>query len=328
MTTTEQSGAVDTTGLFVEPGARQELAATLNMPYNLTTGGPAGAFLAALGKRRLIGSKDVATGAVHVPPFDGPEETDFVEVAETGTITAVTELGDGRSGAVALIRIDGTDGDLLHRVVGGSGSPTVGARVRAVWAEEPTGTSILDLAGFAVETDVPEGPAPRSIDFSALEIEPVQQLPYSLQLEYKHAYGPYYGQLFDHVGSNRRILGSNCPKCNHVLVPPRERCEICYSRTERLVDVADTGRLQAFSIIHMEFVGQTRKPPYVYAEIMLDGSATRLIHTLGGVDPEQARKHLRVGAAVRAVWRDASEAVGTLDDIDHFELVEPLPAGD
>lgn len=325
MTTTDASGAVDTAGLFVAAGECQELATTLSMPYTLTVGGPAGAFLAALGARTLIGSRDTETGEVSVPPLDGLNPSSYVKVAESGTISAVTTLGGDRSGAVALIRIDGTDVDLLHRIVGGDGEPVRGARVRAVWAEQPTGESILDLAGFTVERDIPEGPAPEDFDLDAAGIEAVQQLPYSLQLDYRHAYGPYYGQMFDHIGTHRRILGSNCPKCAHVLVPPRERCEICFSRTERLVEVSDTGRLQAFSIIHMEFVGQTRTPPYVYAEIMLDGSATRLIHTVGGVDPEQARRHLRIGAQVKAVWRDAADSIGTLDDIDHFELVEPLP---
>lgn len=327
---TEKDGVTDKDqrGLFVAPGQRQELAATLTMPYTLTTGLPAGTFLAALGHRILIGSKETASGKVCVPPADGPLDTTFVRVAETGTITAVTVLGGERSGAVALIRLDGTDADLLHRIVVGDGTPAAGARVRAVWAEEPTGTTILDIAGFVLDPDAEQGSEPTPFDPAALEIEAVQQLPYSLQLSYRHSYGPYYGQLFDQVGSSRRILGSNCPHCQHVLVPPRERCEICFSRTERLVDVADTGRLQAFSIIHMEFVGQTRTPPYVYAEIMLDGSATRLIHTLGGVDPDAARRHLAIGARVRAVWKDRADAVGTLDDIDHFALVDPLPEGD
>ena len=64
-------------------------------------------------------------------------------------------------------------------------------------------------------------------------------------------------------------------------------------RTERWVDVSDTGVLKAFSIIHLKFVGQTREPPYVYAEIILDGAATRLIHTIGGIDVEKAAETLR-----------------------------------
>ena len=84
---------------------------------------------------------------------------------------------------------------------------------------------------------------------------------------------------------------------------------------------SDTGRLQAFSVIHLEFVGQTRKPPYVYAEIVLDGSATRLIHTVAGIDVAKAAEQLTIGMPVRAVWKDVADCRGTLDDIDYFEPI-------
>jgi uncharacterized OB-fold protein len=78
--------------------------------------------------------------------------------------------------------------------------------------------------------------------------------------------------------------------------------------------------IKAFSIIHLEFVGQTREPPYVYAEIVLDGAATRLIHAVGGIEVEEAMEKLSPGTPVRAVWKD-SDPVGTLEDILYFEPV-------
>jgi uncharacterized OB-fold protein len=75
-------------------------------------------------------------------------------------------------------------------------------------------------------------------------------------------------------------------------------------------------------VIHLEFVGQLRPPPYIYAEIVLDGASTKLIHMLGGIEPDEAPQRLRPGMKVRAVWRDASQAQGTLEDISHFELAE------
>jgi len=131
--------------------------------------------------------------------------------------------------------------------------------------------------------------------------------------------------MFDELGSHARLVGSRCSACHNVLVPPRAMCDVCWAPTDEFVDVADTGVLQAFSVIHMEFVGQTRKPPYLYAEIVLDGSATRLIHTVGGdFDITKAGELLHIGDKVRAVWRDPSERNGTLEDIAYFEPVEDL----
>lgn len=314
-----------TSGLFTAPGQDQVLETDLNLPYTLTTGHAAGTFLTALAQRKLIGSRD-ADGKISVPPRDvsGTAALDarpqYVEVAQTGTISSWTELSGERGGIVALIRLDGTDVDLLHRIIGGDGPIAAGTRVRVVWAEQPT-QSILDLAGFVVDSGAESDTTPpRDFDPATLE-EPIHELKYKLSLHYRHAYGPYYGQLFDNLGTHRRILGSAHENSPDVLVPPRALSEINLAKAERLVDVQDTGRLQAFSVIHLEFIGQTRKPPYVYAEIVLDGSATRLIHTVGGIDVSKANELLKIGSRVKAVWRDPEDCIGTLDDISHFELI-------
>lgn len=294
------------------------LHATLTLPYALTTGRAAGAFLAELGNQRIIGSRCDDCRRVLAPARDhcsscGAEAGELVQLPETGTVTAMTRTA---SCTLALIRLDGCDTDLLHRLLEDEGHLAVGDRVRARWSEKPV-QSILDLDGFTPDagTDAPGAVSPSG------GVATLVELPYSLHLAYRHAYGPHYGRLFDELGTRRRILGSLCPSCRNVLVPPREFCDICFVRTAQHVEVADTGVLQAFSIIHMEFVGQTRKPPYVYAEIVLDGSATRLIHTLAGFDVSTAHERLRVGMEVRAVWKDPADCRGTLEDIDYFEPI-------
>lgn len=293
------------------------LEASLELPYTLTTGRAAGAFMAQLADRVILGSRCSSCGRVSVPPREHcpkctEETTAYVQLPETGRVTAVTRTARG---GVALIRIDGADCDLAHRV-SDDPLPAVGSRVKVRWASASSTT--MDAIDRFEPTDAPEGSVGPDVSVG----ERYDEHAYSLSLHYRHAYGPFYGRLFDELASRRRILGSKCPGCSNVLVPPREICDVCFTRTAQLVDVPDTGRLQAFSVIHMEFVGQTRKPPYVYAEIVLDGTATRLIHTVGGFDVSTAKETLRVGMPVRAVWKGDAEPQGTLDDIDYFE---PIP---
>jgi hypothetical protein len=47
-----------------------------------------------------------------------------------------------------LVRLDGADTVLLHRLVEMDGEPTIGARMRAVFASDREG-SMLDVSGFA-----------------------------------------------------------------------------------------------------------------------------------------------------------------------------------
>jgi uncharacterized OB-fold protein len=296
------------------------LEATIAMQYTLTTGPAAGQFLAELARQRIVGSRCPDCARIVVPPQDfcgrchAASGVDLVEVPAAGMVTAVTITP---SGTLCFVRLDGTDADFLHRIVGEP--PTIGTRVEAVWTEgEPTGT-ILDISGFRV------GDVAGTVNAVAVfepSVPPLPERPDSIELRYNHSYGPYYGRLFDEVGAYRRIVGSRCPRCSAVMLPPREWCDVCHVRTTAWADVADTGVLKAFSVIHLEFVGQLRNPPYVYAEIVLDGASTKLIHMLDGVDPGEAPRILRPGMKVRAVWKDAADAVGTLEDISHFELVD------
>jgi hypothetical protein len=216
---------------------------------------------------------------------------------------------------LALIRIDGVDCDFLHRLVG-EATWEIGMRVQAVWADEPK-ASVLDLEGFkpALET-IKNSPSPLTDPAAPMDV-----MKTSMTLHYQHAHGPYYGRLFDEMRESGRIMGIRCPHCQGVLLPPREICDVCFTKTATWADVKDSGVLQAFSVIHLKFVGQTREPPYVYAEIILDGASTKIIHILDGVDIASVPKTIKPGMRVKAVWK--AERRGSLSDISHFILDTP-----
>jgi uncharacterized OB-fold protein len=296
------------------------MSAAITMPYTLTAGRAVGTFLAELANRRILASTCPSCKTVRVPAQDfcgdcGAETGEFTEVPGAGDLEAWTVTDQG---VVALVRLDGTDVPFLHRLVDTeTTSLEVGTRVSAVWVDEPRG-HVLDLAGFSPDTGAARGEAAPATE----TCEPLPQLPYTMRLEYEHAYGHYYGTLFDGIAHRRRIRGVRCPSCESVLVPPRPVCEKCYVRTQQWVDLPDTGVVQGCSVVHIEFVGQRVPPPYVYAEIILDGASTRLIHTVGGLSAEDARAgSVRPGSRVRAVWSD--RRTGSLSDIDYFVVEAP-----
>jgi uncharacterized protein len=290
----------------------------LSMPYTLTPGKAAGVFLAEIGKRRIVGSKFRESGKIVVPaqdfcPISGDSDFEFVEAPHTGVITAFTETDRG---IIALIRIDGSDVDFAHRIFGaGYNDLQVGQRVKAIFVEGIE-NSILSLDGFAVEPDAPVGEIRPLVDAAAqLEV-----IPYKLNLHYEHAFGPYYGRLFDEIKTNRRIMGVRTPDGDGALLPPREFDDISHKKTGTWVEIKQTGTVRAMSVIHLEFIGQKQPPPYIYAEIMLDGASTRLIHNIAGIDMGRAKELVKPGTRVRAVWNE--KRTGSLDDISHFEVID------
>ena len=121
----------------------------LEYTYTRSTGPVIGRFLTGLRAGRIEGAR-TATGRVIVPPLEADPETgeaivDFVEVAQEGVVTTWSRPA-GEAMAWALVRLDGADTALLHKV---DGAVATGARVRARWRAERTG-SIHDLECFEV----------------------------------------------------------------------------------------------------------------------------------------------------------------------------------
>ncbi|CAH1669417.1 Zn-ribbon domain-containing OB-fold protein [Chelatococcus asaccharovorans] len=288
----------------------------LSMPYTLTPGRAAGTFVAEVKNRRIVGSR-FASGTVVVPaqdfcPNTGDSDPELVEAPHTGTLNGFTQTD---AGIIALIRIDGSDVDMTHRILGTAlDGLKVGQRVEAVWGD---GEGILAIEGFRIAANAPQGEI-RPLEAPA---KPVEQIPYHLDLHYEHAFGPYYGRLFDEIKTNRRIMGVRTSDGEGALLPPREIDDITHKPTGTWVELKQTGTVRAMSVIHLEFIGQTQPPPYIYAEIMLDGASTRLIHNVGGIDMSRAKELVKPGTRVRAVWREG-ERTGSLADISHFEVID------
>lgn len=294
------------------------LKSELKMPYTLTPGRAVGTFLAEIAQRRIVGTRFKKSGVVTVPaqdfcPQSGASVYEFVLAPETGVLNGYTETS---SGLIGLVRIDGSDVDFPHRILGaGYGELAIGMRVQTVWAEGST-PGILAIAGFRPAADAPVG----KVEPIGVTAAPVEVVPYELSLHYEHAFGPYYGRLFDEIKTNRRIMGVRSPSGDGAMIPPREICDITHKPTGTWVEVGQTGTVRAMSIIYLEFIGQKQPPPYIYAEIMLDGASTRLIHNVAGIDMNKAKELVKPGTRVRAVWRETR--TGSLDDISHFEVID------
>ena len=295
----------------------QALHSEIAMAYTLTPGRAAGVFLAEIGKRRIVASRfangDVVAPAQDFSPADGESDPELVLAPETGELCGFTRV-DGN--LLGLIRLDGCVNSFVHHLLEVElDQLEVGARVRAAWADGVE-KSILAIRGFVPAQDAPIG----SVSPLAEHEPPVEVVPYDIRLQYEHSYGPYYGRLFDEIRTNRVIMGVRTSEGDSALLPPREIDDITHKRTGTWKACKDTGTIRGCSIINLEFAGQTRPPPYVYAEIVLDGASTRLIHMIEIDSIEQAKEQIKPGTRVRAIW--GNERTGSLSDIERFEVID------
>ena len=104
-----------------------------------------------------------------------------------------------------------------------------------------------------------------------------------------------------------RIIGHRCPSCSRVYVPPKGYCPLCVVQTTDAdeVEIPDTGTVTGFTIITpVNYYGQTKTEPFVYASVLLDGADT----TLGGQDiTGVSHADLRTGLRVKARWKPEGE---------------------
>jgi uncharacterized OB-fold protein len=131
----------------------------LEFNYTRSLGPTLAAFFQGLKDRKIVGAR-TKDGRVLVPPTPhdpdtGEDISGLVDLSDTGVVTTWAWVSKPRLRhplqkpfAWALVQIDGADTAMLHAVDAGDESKvSTGMKVKARWADEPSG-SILDLECF------------------------------------------------------------------------------------------------------------------------------------------------------------------------------------
>ncbi|MEW6717527.1 MAG: Zn-ribbon domain-containing OB-fold protein [Chloroflexota bacterium] len=113
------------------------------------------------------------------------------------------------------------------------------------------------------------------------------------------------------------LVGTRCPTCRKVVIPPRTVCEWCFRPMDEYVELKDTGTVNTFSLCYVTWDVQRISEPELPAVIEIDGASPLhgIMHVLGEVDPQQ----VHVGMRVKAVWKLAEERQGAITDIRYFK---------
>jgi acetyl-CoA C-acetyltransferase len=121
-----------------------------------------------------------------------------------------------------------------------------------------------------------------------------------------------------------KIRGSHCDTCGRMMIPARAFCETCNLRDiHDYYDLPDTGTVQTFTLSNVDWDSSPlpRGKVNIFAVIAIDGATEDmgLFHRLGEVKP----KDVKIGMKVKAVWKPASERVGSVLDLKYFRPLKP-----
>lgn len=116
------------------------------------------------------------------------------------------------------------------------------------------------------------------------------------------------------------LTGQRCPRCANVYIPPRGSCAACGVATEEEVVLPDKATVQSFTIVAIPIPNNPIQPPYIIANLVLDGASLSFIHLMS----ECVNEEVHIGQRVQAVWKPEQEWDYAMDNIRYFKpLAEP-----
>ena len=115
-----------------------------------------------------------------------------------------------------------------------------------------------------------------------------------------------------------KLTGQRCPGCQQVYIPPRGSCPACGVPTEEEVEVADKATVESFTIVTIPIPTNPIQPPYVIANLVVDGANISFLHLIS----ECVNEDVHIGQRVQAVWKPEAEWDYAMDNIRYFKPID------
>jgi uncharacterized OB-fold protein len=133
-----------------------------------------------------------------------------------------------------------------------------------------------------------------------------------IKVPYTWSVGETGSHFFVTLRDKKKILGTHCPTCNMVFVPPRKTCGRCFDTQMEWREVGTSGTLLSFTIPRYKEAVHPLRLPFAYGIVKLDGADTGLTHLIREFREGTLRSRMRVEAVFRA------NRQGNILDIHYF----------
>ncbi len=127
--------------------------------------------------------------------------------------------------------------------------------------------------------------------------------------------GEWGSRFFTELRDNKKIMGTKCPTCSQVFVPPKKNCGQCFSLCDEWVEVGPRGTLVSYTVVNYTESIHPVPAPFANGIIRLEGTENGIPHLIGGIELEQ----MQTGCQVEPVFKD--ERKGSILDIQHFQPI-------
>jgi uncharacterized OB-fold protein len=112
-----------------------------------------------------------------------------------------------------------------------------------------------------------------------------------------------------------RLIGQHSEGSKDVYMPARGSCPKIGQPTTVEVPLDGKGIVESFTVVHIPIPDNPIQPPFVVANILLDGVSTAFIHLVSEVENDK----VHIGMRVEPVWKPSSEWSYSLENIRYFK---------
>ena len=135
--------------------------------------------------------------------------------------------------------------------------------------------------------------------------DPVPRASIPINPVFQWSVGNWMEHFFDGMKGGK-LLGSRCPDCGRVYLPPRMICERCFVKAEEWVELPETGTVEAYTVAHVKVAENgdlvDLEATEIIAMVKHDGADTCVAARLEG-------GYASVGMRVKAVLEPDAENV-------------------
>jgi uncharacterized OB-fold protein len=147
-------------------------------------------------------------------------------------------------------------------------------------------------------------------------MEEVKRWRGDMEAFYIYTAGVAGDRFFREIRDNERLMGTYCPECDVVYMPPRIYCEACFTELTEWEEVTNKGVIDAFTVAYVNDKGEKLPRPTVWALVRFPGVKGGLIHYVNLPEEE-----VHVGMEVEVVFKGRGHREGSILDILYFKPI-------
>lgn len=137
-----------------------------------------------------------------------------------------------------------------------------------------------------------------------------------MEAQYIYSAGVAGDRFLREIRDNERLMGTYCPTCDLLYMPPRLYCEDCFTEMNEWEEVPNKGVIDVYTVAFVDDKGERLPSPVVWAMVRFPGVKGGLLNCV-----DLPEEDVTVGMEVEAVFKPRGQSRGSVTDILHFKPI-------